>query len=63
LFPDLNVQPGDVVPSILRAARQAGADMIVMPTAGHHGFIDALRGSVTQRVLHDAPCPILALPS
>jgi nucleotide-binding universal stress UspA family protein len=63
LFPDLNVQPGDVVSSILRAARQAGADMIVMPTAGHHGFIDALRGSVTQRVLHDAPCPILALPS
>jgi hypothetical protein len=32
LFPDLNVRPGDVVSSILRAARQAGADMIEIMT-------------------------------
>ncbi len=36
---------------------------VSVPTAGHHGFIDALRGSVTQRVLHEAPCPILAMPA
>jgi nucleotide-binding universal stress UspA family protein len=39
------------------------AGMIAMPTAGHHGFIDAFRGSVTQRVLHEAPGPILAMPA
>lgn len=63
IFPGLNILQGDVVSSILGMAREVGAGMIVMPTAGQHGFIDALRGSVTQRVLHSAPCPILALPS
>jgi nucleotide-binding universal stress UspA family protein len=63
IFPELTTLDGDVVPSILRAARDTKAGMIVMPTAGRHGFIDAFRGSVTQRILHDAPCPILALPS
>lgn len=63
LFPGLAILHGDVVSSILRTAHDVGAGMIVMPTAGHHGFIDALRGSVTQRVLHSATCPILALPS
>jgi len=54
---------GDVVAEILSAAARTGADMIVMPTAGHQGFMDALRGSTTQRVLHEAPCPVLALPA
>lgn len=63
IFPGLTMLDGDVVPAILHAARDVQAGMIVMPTAGHHGFIDALRGSVTQRVLHDAPCPVLALPA
>lgn len=63
IFPGLTTLDGDVVPSILGAARDVKAGMIVMPTAGHHGFLDALRGSVTQRVLGEAPCPVLALPS
>lgn len=63
LFPGLVTLKGEVVPTILGAARDIKAGMIVMPTAGHHGFIDTLRGSVTQRVLRDAPCPILALPA
>lgn len=63
LLPNLTELQGDVVPAILSAAQQMSADMIVMPTARHKGFLDAVRGSVTQRVLHDAPCPVLALPS
>ena len=63
IFPELTTLSGDVVPSLLRAAREVKAGMIAMPTAGHHGFIDAFRGSVTQRVLHEAPCPILAMPA
>jgi nucleotide-binding universal stress UspA family protein len=54
---------GDVVETILRLAREQGTDMIVMATAGHHGFLDALRGSTTERVLRQAPCPVLALPA
>jgi len=32
-----------------------------MPTAGHQGFLDALRGSTTEQVLRKAPCPVLAI--
>jgi nucleotide-binding universal stress UspA family protein len=52
---------GQVVETILRLAREQGTDMIVMATAGHHGFLDALRGSTTERVLRQAPCPVLAV--
>jgi nucleotide-binding universal stress UspA family protein len=52
---------GDVVAVILDAA--AEADLVVMATEGEHGIIDALRGSVTERVVRDAPCPVLAVPA
>lgn len=54
---------GDVVDSIVRTATEWHADLIGMPTAGHHGFLDALRGSNTERVLRQAPCPVLAVPA
>ena len=34
-----------------------------MATEGRHGVVDALRGSVTERVVRDAPCPVLAVPA
>jgi nucleotide-binding universal stress UspA family protein len=52
---------GDVVARILEAAEEA--DLIVMATEGAHGIIDAMRGSVTERVVRDAPCPVLAVPA
>jgi nucleotide-binding universal stress UspA family protein len=54
---------GDVVGTILNAAADLQADLIAMPTAGHHGFLDAIRGSTTERVLRHAPCPVLAVPA
>ena len=56
------VQKGEIVETILEAASAYKADLIVMATAGHHGFLDALRGSTTERVLHGAQCPLLAVP-
>ncbi len=50
---------GDVVEGILQAATQGQADLIVMITEGHDGFLDALRGSTTERVLRQARCPLL----
>src|SRR5262249_55875488 len=35
--------------------------LLGMPTAGHHGVLDALRGSTTERVIRQAPCPVFAL--
>jgi nucleotide-binding universal stress UspA family protein len=55
-------RPGDPVEQILTAARETGADMVVMSTAGHHGFLDALRGSTTERVLRKLSCPLLTVP-
>jgi nucleotide-binding universal stress UspA family protein len=56
---EIEVMDGPVVESILQAARTA--DLIVMPTAGHRGFLDALRGSTTEQVLRQASCPVLAV--
>jgi len=52
---------GDVVDEILAAARNA--NLVVMATDGRNGFLDALRGSFTERVLRGVDCPVLAVPS
>jgi hypothetical protein len=56
-------QKGDVVETILEVAQAQQVNLIAMPTAGHHGFLDAIRGSTTERVLRRAPCPVLAIPT
>jgi nucleotide-binding universal stress UspA family protein len=43
-------------------AREIGADAIVVGTRGYGPLPGLLVGSVTQRLLHLAPCPILAVP-
>lgn len=54
---------GDVEREILQAADECRADLIVMTTRGHHGFLDALRGSVTERIVRNSTCPVLTLPA
>lgn len=58
----VEVRNGDVVEGILQAAAEMRANLIGMATMGHHGLLDALRGSTTERVLRQAPCPVLAIP-
>jgi nucleotide-binding universal stress UspA family protein len=53
---------GDVAAAILSVAQEE-VDLIVMATEGRQGFVDALRGSVTERVVRGAPCPVLAVPA
>jgi nucleotide-binding universal stress UspA family protein len=38
-------------------------NLIVMSTDGRNGFLDALRGSHSERVLRRIPCPLLAIPA
>jgi len=57
------VRHGDVVEQILQIEQEERPDLIVMPTQGHNGFLDALRGSTTERVIREAQCPILAVPT
>ncbi len=54
---------GEAADEIVRAAAEQNADLIIMTTAGRHGFLDVLRGSTTEQVLRRAPCPVLAVPA
>jgi nucleotide-binding universal stress UspA family protein len=60
---DKVIKQGDVVDVICETAEEIKADLIVMTTEWRHGFLDALRGSHSERVLHKAPCPLLAIPA
>jgi nucleotide-binding universal stress UspA family protein len=55
-------ESGDVVDAILRVAEKKGAELIVMTTTGRDGFIDRLRGTMTEQVVRAANCPVLTLP-
>jgi universal stress protein A len=54
----LKGRPGKV---IVEAAADRGADLIVMGTHGRSGFERLIMGSVTERVLRSAPCPVLVV--
>ena len=56
------VVEGDPAKEIARIAKELSADMLVMGTHGRTGFERLLLGSVTERVLRKAPCPVLTVP-
>ena len=46
---------------IARAARRARADVVVIGTHGRTGLAKVLMGSVAERVVRFAPCPVLTV--
>ena len=50
---------GDPAQQIERLARGRQCDLIVMGTHGRTGLLHRLMGSVTEKVIHLAPCPVL----
>jgi nucleotide-binding universal stress UspA family protein len=49
--------------AIADVAGELGADLIVVGTRGHTALAGLMVGGVTQRLLHLAPCPVLAVPA
>jgi nucleotide-binding universal stress UspA family protein len=59
--PELLVHQGIAADSILSLARAHKADVIVMGTHGRRGYDRLMLGSVTDRVMRMAPCPVLVV--
>jgi universal stress protein A len=57
----LLIRAGDPAAITVRLADELGADLIVMATHGHKGLVRIVLGSVAERVLRDAKCPVLTL--
>jgi nucleotide-binding universal stress UspA family protein len=53
---------GDPASEILQVAREIDADLIVIPSRGKTGLRRWLIGSVAERVVRRATCPVLVLP-
>jgi nucleotide-binding universal stress UspA family protein len=58
---DTKLLQGAVAPEIVDYAKQGDYDLIVIGTHGHTGLKHALLGSVAERVVRLAPCPVLSL--
>jgi nucleotide-binding universal stress UspA family protein len=54
---------GGAAHAIAEAAAEAHADVIVAGTRGHTVLAGLFIGSVTQRLLHISPCPVLVVPA
>ncbi|SDB37157.1 Nucleotide-binding universal stress protein, UspA family [Desulfonatronum thiosulfatophilum] len=52
---------GDFSEQILACAKEEQVDMIVMGTHGRKGMDKLLFGSVAEKVLRQAPCPVVAI--
>ncbi len=59
--PELVVHQGIASDSILAFAQAQKTDVIVMGTHGRRGYDRLMLGSVTNRVIRRAPCPVLAV--
>jgi nucleotide-binding universal stress UspA family protein len=53
---------GSIANRVAEIAADNSADLIVVGTRGHSAFGGLMLGSVTQRLLHVAGCPVLAIP-
>jgi nucleotide-binding universal stress UspA family protein len=53
------VVEGNAAQALIDAA--AGAELLVVGSRGHGGFVEALLGSVGQHCVQHAPCPVLVI--
>lgn len=59
---DVLVEGGDVARRIIERVKSQQADLVVMGTHGLSGFERLVLGSVTEKVLRTAGCPVMTVP-
>ena len=59
---DILTLPGDPAQVIVACAAELSADLLVLGTRGASGFEHLVLGSVAEKVLRHAPCPVLTVP-
>lgn len=59
---ELVVREGAAKDVILEVAEELGVDVIAMASRGHDSLLDIVRGSLTERVMRSAKCPVLTIP-
>lgn len=57
----LKTEEGSPADSILKTIEGENVDLVVMGTSGKHGLDRFLLGSVTEKVVRSAKCPVLAV--
>jgi len=55
------VVEGSPFVEIVRYAQEKAIDLIVLSTHGRSGLVQALMGSVAEKVVRKAPCPVLTV--
>jgi len=58
---EVDVMMGDPGVEVLQLAKRLRADLIVMATHGRKGLRHIVLGSVAERVVREAPCPVLTI--
>ena len=59
---DTRIEAGDVSSTIARVAGELAVDLIVLGARPGHGLRHAIRRSLAERVVHNAPCAVLVVP-
>lgn len=57
----VEVRWGDAVEGIVSYAREQSIDLIATATHGRTGLSHVLLGSVAERIVREAPCPVLTI--
>jgi nucleotide-binding universal stress UspA family protein len=59
---DFLLREGKPAKKIVKVAQKLGVDLIVMSTDGRDNIKDFVTGTITERVINNAPCPVLVIP-
>jgi nucleotide-binding universal stress UspA family protein len=59
---DYKISEGKPAKKIVKVAEKRGVDLIVLATDGRDSLKDFVTGTITERVIHRAPCPVLVIP-